>query len=136
MRHLHPSAEFRQSWQYTNLAYVVASSFPEYLYDIPYTTYVQDNIFTPLGMNDTTYDVQEASRTGRRADSFMRRNMNLSACMDDLKGKTFGKRCQGDVVDIGWMKDTTRDAGAGGLITSARDMVSPFVWFRSMITAS
>lgn len=124
LRHLRPSTEFRQSWQYNNLAYVVASSFPEYLYHIPYTTYVQDNIFSPLGMNDTTYDLDKASRNGRRSDSWMRRGMNVSASVHDLERNEFGKACQGEVVNIGWMKETTRDAGAGGVITSAKDMVS------------
>lgn len=124
MRHLRPSAEFRQRWQYNNLAYVVASSFPEYLYGIPYTTYVQKNIFAPLGMNDTTYDVDKAIRSGRRSDSFMRRHQNVSACVDDVDGTKFGKSCQGEMVNIGWMKETMRDAGAGGVISSARDMAS------------
>jgi hypothetical protein len=57
----------------------------------------------------------------------MRRGMNVSACVHDLERNAFGKACQGEVVNIGWMKETTRDAGAGGAITSAKDMVCPCV---------
>lgn len=75
-------------------------------------------------MMDTTYDLDKATRSGRRSDSYVRRQQNVSACEDDLAGHKFGRECQGEVVNIGWMDGSGWDAGAGGVITSAKDMVS------------
>lgn len=53
--------------------------------------------------------------------------VNVSACVADLGGRKFGKECQGEKVNIGWMTGSGWDAGAGGVITTANDMVSPLI---------
>jgi CubicO group peptidase (beta-lactamase class C family) len=128
MRHLRPSSEFRQDWQYTNLAYMVASRLPEILYGVAFTTYVQDNILTPLGMEDTGYDLTLATGSGNRADGFHRRHMDLSACAREREETRFGAACRGQWEALGWYKPVGEmDAGSAGVITSARDMVCLFL---------
>jgi CubicO group peptidase (beta-lactamase class C family) len=127
LRFLRPSTEFRQAWQYNNLAYIVASTFSEHIYGIPFETYVEDNILAPLGMNATSYDGALAKASGRRSDSFVRRGMDVGACLDDLKtGKgKIGRRCQGELVNVGFVHEGRMNAGPGGIITSGNDMVRP-----------
>jgi CubicO group peptidase (beta-lactamase class C family) len=119
MHHLRPSTEFRQSWQYNNIAYLVASTLPEHIYGIPFETFVQERIFDPLGMTETTYTVPRENRS----DAFKRRRMDLQACEEDLKENSFSRECLGESVDIGWMPVGEMMAGPGGVVTSARDMV-------------
>lgn len=123
MRHLRPSTEFRQHWQYNNLAYMVASTFPEHLYGTPFESYVHDHLLVPLGMNGTTYDGEQARRSGRRSDSFVRTGMDLEACLAELEGTRIGKKCQGELVDVGFVHEGRMNAGPGGVITCAKDMV-------------
>lgn len=123
MRHLRPSAEFRQHWQYNNVAYTVASTFPEHLYGIAFEQYVQENIFTPLGMVDTTYDTEKATASGQRSDSFARKGMCLDGCMEDLDNPRIRKEYQGELVNVGFLPQGAMSAGFGGIITSAKDMV-------------
>lgn len=108
--------------------YMVASTLPEHLYGIPFKEYVQDNILRPLGMRDTTYDVKAALETGYRADGFVRRHQNLSACIEEGKiaGGGYSSGCLGETACNGWFvkaEDAEWNAGPGGIITSGRDMV-------------
>lgn len=127
MRHLRPSTEFRQSWQYNNLAYLVASTLPEHIYGIPFEKFVQERIFDPLGMTQTTYSPARKNRS----DAFMRKGMDLKACVGDLKGKSLSKECLGEAVNIGFMREGAMNAGPGGIASSAKDMVR--VLFQSLI---
>ncbi|KAJ9118537.1 hypothetical protein QFC22_003756 [Naganishia vaughanmartiniae] len=132
MAHLRPSTEFRKDWQYNNLMYVVASTLPEHLYDIPFADYITDNILQPLGMNDTTYDLKAATETGHRADGFVRRYQNLTACTEEGKvpGGEYSADCLGETACTGWFvaaEDAEWNAGPGGVIISGRDMVR-FPW--------
>ncbi|KAG6855689.1 hypothetical protein H0H87_012078 [Tephrocybe sp. NHM501043] len=58
MKYLRPSAEFRDVYQYCNLMYALLSTLPERVLPskTPFTTYVKQHIFEPLGLNATTYD--------------------------------------------------------------------------------
>ncbi|KAJ9115375.1 hypothetical protein QFC24_006990 [Naganishia onofrii] len=136
LRHLRPSTEFRRDWQYNNLMYVVASTLPEYIYDIPFTDYVRENIFSPLGMADTTYDLKAAIETGHRADGFVRRHQNLSACIADgqIAGGRYSKDCLGETACNGWFvgaEDAEWNAGPGGVITSGKDMAT---WLKVLLS--
>ncbi|KAE9396088.1 beta-lactamase/transpeptidase-like protein [Gymnopus androsaceus JB14] len=74
LRHLKPSASFRDIYQYTNVMYIVLSYLPSAL--IPskptYAEYVSEYIFKPLGLNSTTFSGTTASQSGRMADGFAR----------------------------------------------------------------
>lgn len=119
MRHMRPSAEFRQSWQYNNLAYMVASTLPEHIYGISFEKFVQERIFDPLGMTQTTYSPTRANRS----DAFVRKGMDVEACAEDLSGKSLSMECLGESVNIGFMREGPMNAGPGGVVSSARDMV-------------
>lgn len=67
-----PSAEFRDVFQYTNNMYTLLSYLPPLLLPskTPFTRYVKEHIFEPLGMNSTTYSFERANGTGNLADGF------------------------------------------------------------------
>jgi CubicO group peptidase (beta-lactamase class C family) len=80
LQYLKPSAEFRETLQYTNIMYAVLSYLPTALLpDKPsFARYVKEHIIDPLGMNSTTYSFIEANTTGRLADGFGRDRLNVT----------------------------------------------------------
>ncbi|KAJ7075673.1 beta-lactamase/transpeptidase-like protein [Mycena belliarum] len=74
LKHLKPSSEFRQGFQYNNLMYTVLSYLPTVLHPSKpsLAQYVKDNIFNPLGMNASTYSYAFANSTGNLANGFAR----------------------------------------------------------------
>jgi len=82
MRHLRPSSEIRQAFQYNNQHYVALSNIITKLTGIPYIDYVKQHIFDPLGMNSTTYNVTEAKLRGDRTDGYMRAGRNQTRCAE------------------------------------------------------
>lgn len=98
--------------------------FPEHLYGTTFEQYVQANIFDPLGMGDTTFDGERAFASGRRSDAFLRKGMDLDACMDDIDNDEIGKERQGKLVNVGFLPQGAMSAGFGGIISCAKDMVS------------
>ncbi|KAE9402063.1 beta-lactamase/transpeptidase-like protein, partial [Gymnopus androsaceus JB14] len=67
LRHLLPSAPFRTTWQYNNIMYFLLSYLPTILlpHQPPFAQYVKENIFVPLGLNDTTYSHDLAIQSGQ-----------------------------------------------------------------------
>jgi CubicO group peptidase (beta-lactamase class C family) len=53
MRYLKPAAEFRQDYGYCNSCFLVAGQVLEKVTGQSWETYVQENILSPLGMNNT-----------------------------------------------------------------------------------
>jgi CubicO group peptidase (beta-lactamase class C family) len=53
MRYLKPAGEFRQDYGYCNSAFLVAGQILEKVTGKTWEDYVQENILTPLGMNNT-----------------------------------------------------------------------------------
>ncbi|KAJ3866380.1 beta-lactamase/transpeptidase-like protein [Lentinula novae-zelandiae] len=78
LKYLRPSAEFRDVWQYNNIMYTVLSHIPDVLLHVPFTQYVRKHIFTPLGLNATTYSGSIAEETGNLANGFGRDGVNKS----------------------------------------------------------
>ena len=112
LRYLKPSAPFRKRFQYCNSGYLVASTIPEQLLGLPFTQFVQEKVFEPLKLQDTTYDPAWAKSTGRRADGFIR-------------SKTARHGLDLERTNIGWFTTSKITlAGQGGIISSACDMVS------------
>jgi CubicO group peptidase (beta-lactamase class C family) len=54
LRYLAPSAEFRETWQYNNLMYLVAGLLVEKLGHTSWEDFVAQRITQPLGMTETT----------------------------------------------------------------------------------
>jgi CubicO group peptidase (beta-lactamase class C family) len=133
MKHLRPSAEFRQAWQYQNLHYVAASHLAPSLTGVRYIDYVQRNIWNPLGMNNSFYNVSSARATGRLADGFVKVDRNDTECASRMKGgvgatrnRKLDQSCLGKTKSVGWFipGDGEAHAGPGGVISCAEDMVS------------
>jgi CubicO group peptidase (beta-lactamase class C family) len=136
-RYLKPSAPIKTTWQYCNITYAIATEVPDQLLGIPFCTYVQDNIWTPLGMNDTYCDHRVARATGDLVSGFGRKLRNDQLTFKDVEAvrdsisKGDGKldaECRGEEMDLGWFqKDWEMFIGVGGIITCAKDMVNPLL---------
>ncbi|THU79478.1 beta-lactamase/transpeptidase-like protein [Dendrothele bispora CBS 962.96] len=125
-RYLRPSVGFRERYQYENLMYGTLSYLPEFL--IPslssYARYVKDNIFVPLGLNQTTFSTEIAEQSGNLAQSFARQNVNTS---ESIFGKGTTK------ILPNWNtagEDGNMISGAGGIMMSARDATA---WLRTLL---
>ena len=115
MRHLRPSAEFRETFQYSNLMYKILSYPPQVLLNQTYESYIAQHTFDPLNMTASTFSVSEAEARGNLADGFQRDMNNL---MNNKNGTLtpivpYFHRPGEEII---W-------AGAGGVLTSARDLV-------------
>lgn len=49
------------AFEYSNLGYTLLGQIVEIVSGEPYQCYVKSNIFDPLGMNDTSYEIDEVS---------------------------------------------------------------------------
>ncbi|KAK1232774.1 hypothetical protein PQX77_004099 [Marasmius sp. AFHP31] len=120
LRHLKPSCEFREAWQYNNNMYTVLSHLPTVLHPSrpSFARYVKEHIFDPLGLESTTYSPRVARDSGNLADALAREGVNKS---EDLfgKGKPRVVRFPGWFLDEG--EDGSFKSGAGGVIMNARD---------------
>ena len=61
-----------EKWNYSNSNYVLLGAVIEKAGGVPYSQFLQDNIFTPLGMKDTGYDSATAILP-MRASGYVRR---------------------------------------------------------------
>ncbi|KAF9463777.1 beta-lactamase/transpeptidase-like protein [Collybia nuda] len=127
LKYQRPSAEFRETLQYTNSMYTVLSYLPTLLLnsDIPFARYVKRNIFDPLGMNFTTYSYETARATGNLADGMLRYGVNVSE-------NPFGN---GTVrYPPYWStrgnEDGNPESGEGGIISNAVDMAT---WLQTLL---
>jgi CubicO group peptidase (beta-lactamase class C family) len=128
MRFLRPSSEPRQYWQYNNQHYVLLSRIVTTLTGIPYPDWVKQNIFEPLGMISSTYNVTEAWTSGRSTDAHLRVDRNLTKCAEMWSGVgKIDESCTGITKSIGsWIDgDFLNMAGAGGVATTPKDLVCP-----------
>jgi len=62
MRHLEPSAGFRDRFQYSNLMYTVAGRLVEQAVGMAFEEFVERRIFEPLGMTRTSFSIAESQR--------------------------------------------------------------------------
>ncbi|PPR01447.1 hypothetical protein CVT26_015080 [Gymnopilus dilepis] len=116
LRYLRPSAEFRETFQYNNLMYETLSYLPQVLLNQTYESYVAQHIFGPLNMSSSTFSVADAEASGNLADGFQW----------DAKDITQGKN--GTLVPtVPYFQRPGEEkiwAGAGGVLTSARDLAT------------
>ncbi|KLT40391.1 beta-lactamase/transpeptidase-like protein [Cutaneotrichosporon oleaginosum] len=127
LAHLRPSAEFRSIFQYQNGHYVALSHIVPTLTGVPFTEYVAEHFFAPVGMNSTTYNHTAAAESGHRTDGHTHTGVNMTECVAKSTAEGYKKRskaCHGKIAPFGWFTDTdgTDLAGAGGVVSSARDV--------------
>jgi CubicO group peptidase (beta-lactamase class C family) len=58
--------------------YVTLASLPTYLFGESFSSYVQRNIFDPLGMEDATLSPEKAEASGHLARGFGRDSVNFT----------------------------------------------------------
>lgn len=102
MRYLRPAFELREQWSYNNKMFTVAAHIIETYSAQTYTSFVEDRIFTPLGMSSSTYSPAKASKTGKFTQGWTSNGRLLPECFTE--------------------EMATLMAGAGGVISSAVDM--------------
>jgi CubicO group peptidase (beta-lactamase class C family) len=137
LRHLEPSADPHQSWQYSNLHYLTLAHIVSTLSNQPFHDYVAEHIFKPLGMSRTMYNftlARDLAGQGGMVDSFIRVGRNVTRCGEiwrltdgwPVDGDTLETACIGETVGVGWWSDSDglNNAGPWGIVTCAQDMVS------------
>lgn len=112
---MRPSSELRETYQYNNLMYQTLPLIPQHLLGQPYESFVAEHIFGPLNMTSSTYSVAEAEKWGTLANAFQT-NMRF-ADGTNATNKPVVPFYQRPGQENVW-------AGAGGVLTSARDLVS------------
>lgn len=124
---LRPSTEFRDKWQYNNNMYTLLSYLPTVLLQskTPYTQYVKEHIFDPLGLSSTTFFGKVAMESGNLAEGITRDQVNRT---EDLFG-------QGTLRSMPyWIPADGNDgsllSGAGGVIMSVRDAAT---WLQTLL---
>ncbi|KAK0470762.1 beta-lactamase/transpeptidase-like protein, partial [Armillaria novae-zelandiae] len=122
---LRPSTEFRDKWQYNNNMYTLLSYLPTVLLQIPYTRYVKEHIFDPLGLGSTTFFGKVATESGDLAEGISRDHVNRT---EDLFG-------QGVLRSMPyWIPVDENDgsllSGAGGVIMSVKDAAT---WLQTLL---
>ncbi|KAJ3758951.1 beta-lactamase/transpeptidase-like protein [Lentinula raphanica] len=114
LRYLRPSAEVRETWQYNNLMYETLSYLPELLVGQAYESYIDEHIFKSLDMSASTYSVAAAEDSGNLAHGYVR------SMRDEITG------VNGTLIPtVPYFSRPGNEkiwAGAGGVITSARDL--------------
>ena len=66
-RHLEPSRDFRESWQYNNLMYLAAGCLDEKISGSAWEDLTRSRILLPLGMSTTNFSVRETQKTDDHA---------------------------------------------------------------------
>lgn len=64
LRHLQPSASFREAWQYNNLMYLTAGYLAGEVMGTTWEDAVRTRLLVPLGMMATCFSPQDAGQTG------------------------------------------------------------------------
>jgi CubicO group peptidase (beta-lactamase class C family) len=89
-------------WAYSNSGYAVLGELIEKMSGVPYAQFVRDNIFTPIGMNDSGYDSNSAI-IERRASGYR-------------------KEAAGALLNAEYI-DMTVPYAAGGLYSTTEDLL-------------
>ncbi|KAH8831956.1 beta-lactamase/transpeptidase-like protein [Flagelloscypha sp. PMI_526] len=128
---LRRSATFREEWQYNNFMYATLSFLPSIIWgtDDSFLSLVEKHIFEPLALNETTWDRNQLIHGFSRVGDFPRPSaeQGTPSQEDVWEAFTQGKplvwppevSVEGDIV-----------AGAGGVISSARDMAT---WLQMLL---
>ncbi|BGP00186.1 hypothetical protein NBRC10513v2_004410 [Rhodotorula toruloides] len=111
LRHLRPSAEFRETWQYNNQMFATAAHLVAKTSKQDFTAFMQTEIFDKLGMSSTTY---QPHLDGPEVQ------VKLSSSFQTLEN--------GTIIEVPYgfnysYQDLQFNAGPGGIVTSAADLL-------------
>lgn len=117
--------EFRDTPQYNNMMYMVLSYLHPIFSKMPFTRYVKQHIFDPLGMNSTTYSFDVANASGQLADGMTRQNGTVRAFpyWSKISGEDGNSKSLPVVPYLYANLSSLVLSGAGGIISNAVDMV-------------
>ncbi|KAK0186837.1 beta-lactamase/transpeptidase-like protein [Armillaria mellea] len=129
LKHLEPSAEFRDIYQYNNNMYMLLSYLPEILLPDkpPFARYVKEHIFEPLGLTSTTYSVNVARASGNLAQGMARDRVNKT---ENLFGMGIPRAMRHPNWFLAGGEDGNYKSGAGGVISSAKDAAT---WLQALL---
>ncbi|KAK0458256.1 beta-lactamase/transpeptidase-like protein [Desarmillaria tabescens] len=129
LKHLEPSAEFRDIYQYNNNMYMLLSYLPELLlpHKPPFARYVKEHIFEPLGLVSTTYSVDVARASGNLVQGMARDGVNKT---ENLFGMGTPRAMWHPSWFLAGDEDGNYKSGAGGIISSARDAAT---WLQALL---
>ncbi|KAG8221711.1 beta-lactamase/transpeptidase-like protein [Butyriboletus roseoflavus] len=102
LKYLRPAFELREQWSYNNIMYMVADHVIATYSGRPYTSFVEERIFTPLGMTVSTFSPTKAEVSGKFTQGWTKEGRRVPECFTE---------------DIAFAM-----AGPGGIISSAVDM--------------
>ncbi|KAH9935178.1 beta-lactamase/transpeptidase-like protein [Epithele typhae] len=103
LKHLSPGFELREKWAYNNQAFMIGPHLIEKLSNTSYPDFVTSRILKPLNMSSTFFSPSTANATGRLTQSWTRGTRRIPFVFSEEASALF--------------------AGAGGIITTAEDMV-------------
>ncbi|KAF8514430.1 beta-lactamase/transpeptidase-like protein [Hysterangium stoloniferum] len=126
IRHLRPATEFRETAQYNNHMYVVASHIISKMTGMPFVSYVYRNIIVPIGLSSTTYNTCWAEESGKLVDGF------INAGFHESKGTGFRHLRFLPVPYWNVKGGRELNAGAGGIISNAKDVA---IWLQTLLTS-
>lgn len=106
--------------------YITASLIVKRLSGIPYPDFVRDHIFAPLGLSSTTFNITAAKASGHLAEGFAVVKSNVS------DGEGWFKHTFKPIPFFLPESSAELNAGPGGVITSARDLVCPTAFLMSI----
>lgn len=109
LRHIKPATSFRSGYAYDNVLYMVAGQLVEEVSGRTWEQFVREQIFRPLGMNESTVTSAGFLQTDNRAHAHIRSD-----------GPIIGLGEQKPVDDSAQIAENA--APAGGLSISAEDM--------------
>lgn len=98
--------------------YITGAFIVQHYSGIQFPDFVEDRIFTPLGLRSSTFDPVVAFESGQLAEGFMVYETNAT------EGEGWAKNKYRPIPYWCDTQDARVNAGAGGIISSAEDMVS------------
>ncbi|MBQ7400030.1 MAG: beta-lactamase family protein [Clostridia bacterium] len=110
-------------WQYS-LCHDVLAGLVSIISGKPFRDYVKENIFEPLGMNDSYYHVNEKILSNMAEQySFVPKGQDTN--FDIVEAQKYGKTNEGTIVNVGKRNSHIHgeeyDSGGAGIITTVGD---------------
>lgn len=102
---LAPNADFRTTWQYNNLGYVVAAYAAEQVTGQSWEQLVTERLLTPLGMSNTRLTVQEMHATADHALAYVQDSALSETKMWELGASAPAGSINSNVLDMAkWLQ--------------------------------